>query len=216
MTAAERAPRFSGIGGHHSHRTKTTEWLTPPEIIEALGGAATFALDPCASEVRPLETARRCFTKADNGLLQRWEGPVWLNPPYGADVGAWLSRLADLGDGIALVFARTETASFVRHVFARASGILFVAGRINFLVGQPWVDNLTGRRYEVGERAPRNSGAPSVLCSYGQGCLQRLRDAVDAPTYVDGELAAWRPGRIPGTLVERANGPADPSAWTLI
>jgi hypothetical protein len=38
-------------GGHD-------EWLTPPEIVKALG---TFDLDPCAPAVRPWDTAKRHF-----------------------------------------------------------------------------------------------------------------------------------------------------------
>jgi hypothetical protein len=33
----ETAPSFAGIGGHHSHKAGTVEWLTPPRIIAALG-----------------------------------------------------------------------------------------------------------------------------------------------------------------------------------
>ena len=32
------APLFAGIGGHQSARSRTDEWLTPPEVIAALGG----------------------------------------------------------------------------------------------------------------------------------------------------------------------------------
>lgn len=34
------------MGSHQSARAKTTTWLTPPELIQALG---PFDLDPCAS-----------------------------------------------------------------------------------------------------------------------------------------------------------------------
>ena len=149
------APLFAGIGGHHSARSRTDEWYTPPEIIAALGGADSFDLDPCAPPVQPFPTARRTFTKADNGLLQAWDGRVWLNPPYSSDViGQWLGRMAGHGIGTALIFARTETDAFFRFVWERTHALLFLRGRINFYLPD-------------GTRAKKNSGAPSVLCAYG-------------------------------------------------
>lgn len=51
-------------GGHD-------EWLTPPEIIKALGA---FDLDPCAPVVRPWGTAARHYTVQDDGLALPAEG----------------------------------------------------------------------------------------------------------------------------------------------
>jgi len=42
------------------------EWLTPPEIVYALG---VFNLDPCSPKDRPGPTATNHFTVNDNGLL---------------------------------------------------------------------------------------------------------------------------------------------------
>lgn len=150
------APLFAGIGGHQSARSRTDEWLTPPSIIDALGGASSFDLDPCSPIERPWPTARRHLTIEDNGLIQRWEGRVWLNPPYSSTViGAWLGRMAEHDCGVALIFARTETDAFFRFVWESASGLLFIRGRLNF-------------HLVTGERAIANSGAPSVLCAYGR------------------------------------------------
>ncbi|MDR0672754.1 MAG: phage N-6-adenine-methyltransferase [Zoogloeaceae bacterium] len=55
----------------------THDWLTPPEILDALG---EFDLDPCASEFQPWRTAKKQFTIRDNGLTREWEGRVWCNP----------------------------------------------------------------------------------------------------------------------------------------
>ena len=153
---SDKHPRFAGIGGHHSPLARTDEWLTPPAITEALGGADSFDLDPCSPIVRPWSTARRHLTVEDNGLMQSWRGRVWLNPPYSSSViGTWMGRMADHGRGVALIFARTETDVFFRSVWERASALLFMRGRINF-------------HYVDGSRAKANSGAPSVLCAYGR------------------------------------------------
>lgn len=147
--------RFSGIGGHHSNRPQTVEWLTPPAILDALGGAASFDLDPATPEVQPWPTARHRFTKADDGLGQDWFGRVWMNPPYtNGIIGRWLEKLAAHGRGTTIIFARTETDAFFRHVWERASALLFLRGRLNF-------------HYPDGTRAKANSGAPTVLCAYG-------------------------------------------------
>lgn len=146
-----------GIGGHHSAKARSEDWITPKDVIEALGGAQSFDLDPCAAVGQPWPTARASFTIKDNGLLQRWHGRVWLNPPYSTDkIGKFMGRLAAYGRGTALVFARTETAWFFDEVWARATALLFMkTPRLHF------------HRVD-GSRAPHNCGAPTVLCAYGQ------------------------------------------------
>jgi hypothetical protein len=141
-----------GVGGHQQpHRGKTDDWLTPPEVVAALGH---FDLDPACPPSMPWPTADRMLTPADDGFNSDWSGRVWLNPPYGPETGRWLWRLADHGDGVALVFARTETADFFRCVWDRADAVLFLKGRLHF-------------HDRNGVRAKFNSGAPSVLVAYG-------------------------------------------------
>lgn len=99
-----------GIGGHQrGYEGRGNEWLTPPEVLSALG---EFDLDPCSPVSHPWDTARSHYTVEDDGLSQEWFGRVWLNPPYGQSTGRWLHRLSLHGNGIALIFARTETAMF--------------------------------------------------------------------------------------------------------
>lgn len=109
-----------GIGGHHSHAAGKDEWLTPPEMLARLGH---FDLDLCAPVLsrRPWSTADRHFTIEDNGLSLGWHGRVWCNPPYGAAAAQWLARLSDHGNGIALIFARTETRMFFEHVWNKVA-----------------------------------------------------------------------------------------------
>ncbi len=147
--------------GHHETAPagKTNEWLTPPEIIRALG---PFDLDPCSPVHRPWDTARVHYSTRDNGLAQKWAGRVWLNPPYGPHMKDWLERLADHANGIALVFARTETAWFYSHGWSRADSLLFLRGRLRF------------HRVD-GSRANAFAGAPSVLLAYGQQNVDALR-----------------------------------------
>lgn len=126
------------------------QWLTPPEIVKSLG---EFDLDPCAPIVRPWPTAKEHFTIVDNGLRKIWTGRIWMNPPYGNETGRWMARMADHNNGIALIFARTETNTFFDYIWPKASAILFLKGRISFC-------HVSGKR-----GGP--AGAPSCLVAYG-------------------------------------------------
>lgn len=149
-----------GIGGHErGYRGGTDEWLTPPEIVRCLG---PFELDPCSPINRPWPTAHVHYTALDDGLSQPWSGRVWLNPPYGPETGRWLRRLAEHGDGIALVFARTETQMLHRWAWDEADAMLFLRGRLCFYTA-------------AGAPAAGNAGGPSVLIAYGHANAERLR-----------------------------------------
>lgn len=130
----------------------TDDWQTPPEIVQALG---LFDLDPSASMNQIFQTAATMWTIEDQGFLRVWFGRVWLNPPYGNYTQLWVRRLSEHGNGIALVYGRTDTDWFHRYVFARASGIFFFHGRISFIRPD-------------GSRPIHNAGGPSVLVAYGR------------------------------------------------
>ena len=147
------------IGSHQSAHMISDVWLTPPAIINAL---KPFDLDPCSPKHPPWNIADKWFSEEDNGLLQSWFGFVWCNPPYSRQIERWLERMAMHNNGIALIFARTETKAFVRYVWGCASSALFIEGRLHF-------------HYENGERAKANSGAPSVLIGYGKEAENRLK-----------------------------------------
>ena len=151
------------MGSHQSSRAATTTWLTPRPIIEALG---TFDLDPCsAPDPARWPTALAHYTWPEhNGMALPWRGRVWLNPPYGAEADAWMRKMAEHGRGTALIFARTETEMFFRHVWERADALLFLRGRLHF-------------HHADGRRSKANSGAPSVLIAYGRRDAEALLDS---------------------------------------
>lgn len=142
-----------------------------------------------------------------DGLALEWCGRVWLNPPYtSTEIGAWLQKLAGHGLGTALIFARTETAAFHAHVWQRASGLLFLAGRLHF-------------HDAAGVRARANAGAPSVLCAYGAEDMDRLACASLAGAFVPLRFArfivvagldlSW--SEVVRTWLERQRGPVSVS-----
>lgn len=147
---------------HESTHNKSVEWYTPPEIFEALD--LTFDLDPCSpGQGKSFVPARRHYTAADDGLSSPWTGRVFCNPPYGSQTGVWLERLAEHGDGIALVFARTDVLWFQKHA-VRADLICFVSSRVKFFKG----DTVT---------RGGTPGAGSMLLAYGPSNVAALRGA---------------------------------------
>lgn len=176
------APLFAGIGGHHKPRPgRTDSWITPKAIIDALGGADSFDLDPCACTPQPWPCARASFTIGDNGLKQRWWGRVWMNPPYSTVLLArFMARLAEHGTGTALIFARTDTDAFHRYGFERASAALYLRGRICF-------HRPDGSLILRPSGAAANAGGPSVLLAYGARDMDAL-----AASGLEGHFEAWR------------------------
>jgi hypothetical protein len=83
----------------------------------------------------------------------------------------WQRLVESAGNGIALIFARTETADFHAQVWEKAAAILFLRGRIHF-------------HYPDGTQAKANAGAPSVLVAYGDRMAMRLRTTGLAGHYV--------------------------------
>lgn len=136
----------------HQHNGGHDEWLTPPEILAPLGW---FDLDPCAPITRPWDTAAQHYDNRVDGLSCDWFGRVWCNPPFGREAIKWLRKMAQHGNGIALIPARTETAMFYECVWGVATGVCFIRGRPHF-------------HYVDGTRAPFNSGAPIVLVAYSE------------------------------------------------
>lgn len=165
------------MGSHQSAKMVTDVWLTPPAIIKSLG---EFDLDPCSPVNRPWDTAKHHYTVEDDGLKQPWFGRVWMNPPYGSEAAKWLKRLVEHANGIALIFARTETEMFFEHVWRKASSLLFIEGRLHFHVAEDTEFKRTDKPsvfVKRGEATPANSGAPSVLIAYGNKNVDALADS---------------------------------------
>ena len=87
--------------------------------------------------------------------LVRGGGRVWLNPPYGAEARLWLARLAEHGDGIALIPPRLGAKWFHEVVLDTFDSMLFHKGRIAFL------DPSTGLPV-------KGNNADSVFVAYGE------------------------------------------------
>lgn len=77
-----------------SERLDTDIWGTPQWVLDlARGVMGSIDLDPCTQAHNPTK-ADQFFTKADDGLKQKWHGRVWLNPPYSQPL-PWIRTLTD-------------------------------------------------------------------------------------------------------------------------
>lgn len=142
-------------------RSKNTsdEWYTPPSIFNELGH---FDLDPCAARKPLWKIADTNYTADDDGLSKPWFGRVWLNPPYSRPLlERFVNRLADHGNGIALVFNRCDCKLFHDVIFKKADGILFLKGRVKF--------------YSQDGRQNGPAGCGSVLVAFGKENAEILR-----------------------------------------
>lgn len=135
------------------------EWYTPREILDALG---PFDLDPCAPEKPLWKTAERMVDKDEDGLSVQWEGRVWCNPPYSKPLlHEFCRRMAEHGDGVLLVFARTDNADF-QEMARRADAVLLLRKRIRFV--RP--DGTRGRA----------AGCGSALFAFGKDNVRALEE----------------------------------------
>lgn len=153
------------LGFAHEANSKGSgrdEWYTPPRIFEAMG--VRFDLDVCSpgAEVVPWIPAARHLTIEDDGLRSKWQGFVWMNPPYGDAAATWAEKFAHHKNGVALTFSRTDTAWFQKCVL-KADALLFLAGRLRFV---------PGRNQKEG-----GAGAGSLLFAYGEQGVAALQNA---------------------------------------
>jgi hypothetical protein len=156
--------------GIHSkpNRGDTDEWLTPPDLIDALG---PFDLDPCAHPQQFYRTASRMISPPNDGLAAAWDGLVWLNPPF-SQMRKWLPKLVASGNGIALAAARTEVERwFWPYIWEAADAVLFLRGRLYF--------------HRPDGSTEGNAGHGSVLAAYGQLAKDRLKAAAGLGRFLD-------------------------------
>lgn len=110
------------------------EWATPQELFDRLNKIFRFNLDAAAT----LENAKcnEFYTKEENGLSRPWHGNVWLNPPYGRQIGAWVKKAyeevmqGEASSVVLLLPARTDTTWY--HEYCAKGIVIFLRGRLRF------------------------------------------------------------------------------------
>ena len=126
---------FTGAGNSSVHHG----WETPPELVAALESVfGRFDLDPCAASAdanRARVKARVRLTVSDNGLTVPWRGRVFVNPPYGRQLGPWVAKCAEESARgavvVGLVPARTDTRWWHMQI-AGAADVFMLRGRLRF------------------------------------------------------------------------------------
>ena len=114
--------------------SNTPEWSTPQDLFDQLNNEFHFTMDVCATKDNA--KCKRYWTKEDDGLTQEWDSCCFMNPPYGREIGKWVSKAnltANMGGVVvALLPARTDTKWFHDHIYDEGYEIRFIKGRLKF------------------------------------------------------------------------------------
>lgn len=108
------------------------DWRTPHALYAELNKEFHFDLDPCGDQSHPL--APHTFTTI--GLDRPWFGNVFMNPPYGREIGKWLEKATKevkAGNAnvvVCLIPSRTDTRWW--HDYVMKGEIRFIKGRLHF------------------------------------------------------------------------------------
>lgn len=115
-------------------KSQSTEWETPQAFFDELDEEFHFRLDVCATAENA--KCKRFFSPEQDGLMQKWDGVCWMNPPYGTGIRKWVLKAYESTSCthavvVGLLPARTDTRWFHEYVYGKAE-IRFVKGRLKF------------------------------------------------------------------------------------
>jgi hypothetical protein len=168
ISYSELTPWSEANNVHFS--SESVEWYTPPEIIERVRTTlGEISLDPAScDEAQRVVNAICHLTQKQNGLSGNWSGKVFLNPPYGKEIGKWIEKLVAeyeakaISEAIALVPARTDTEWFQKIA---PYTLCLVKGRLKFWNSQGEADN--------------NASFPSAVVYLGKSNLKFVENFSD-------------------------------------
>ncbi len=122
------------------------DWATPVPLFNAVNEEFCFSMDAAADA-----SNTKCdlfLSESDDALGVSWANhlsnhgvdpataAVWLNPPYGRGVGAWLQKViaesCHIQSIVVLVMVRSDTKWWVDYAM-RADEIRLIAGRVRFV-----------------------------------------------------------------------------------
>ena len=99
------------------------DWETPVEVYQTLNAEFGFDFDPCPPN------------PGFDGLAVDWGSSNFVNPPYGRQIGKWISKgYAEHKKGKIVVFlipSRTDTRWWHDYIM-KATEIRFIRGRLKF------------------------------------------------------------------------------------
>ena len=116
--------------------SKTDEWETPQWLYDELNKEFKFKLDAACNH-KNCKCDRGLFVERFDGLQEEWqrEESIWLNPPYGKEIGKWIKKAYKESQKgctvVCLLPARTDTKWFHEYIYGKAE-IRFIKGRLKF------------------------------------------------------------------------------------
>jgi len=125
---------MNAMAVHYS--SEKMDWTTPRDFWQALDDEFHFTLDAAASPENAL--CPRFYTEESDGLSQDWQSEVvWVNPPYGRQIGRWIQKAAEEAEQgavvVMLIPARTDTRAWHQYIFPNPlASVRFVPGRLKF------------------------------------------------------------------------------------
>jgi DNA N-6-adenine-methyltransferase (Dam) len=137
------------------------EYLTPAWLFDLM--AVDFDLDVCTPpDGVPWIPAAKVWSKSDNGLIQPWQGRVWMNPPY-SNSAPWVRRFIQHRNGIALL----------QHCRSHWHGQLWASADA---LADPNAGTPNGNLFQfVKDGRLTNVYMPVVLAAYGTECVDAVR-----------------------------------------
>lgn len=112
--------------------SETDQWATPLHFFELLNKEFNFELDVCADEFNAKTS--KFYNEEMDGLKQEWSGIVWMNPPYGREIGKWVKKAYESSlqgaTVVCLLPSRTDTKWW--HDYCMHGEIRLVKGRLKF------------------------------------------------------------------------------------
>lgn len=117
------------------------DWETPDSVLNIVRSFCRHGieLDVCTGDHNPTG-AERFYTETTDGLSQEWGELkvghlLWMNPPYGRQVGVWMKKWVSFepkfAHALALVAARTSNGWF-QDALEKSNAVCFIRGRLAF------------------------------------------------------------------------------------
>lgn len=132
--------------------TGLQEWYTPPDIIESarlVMGA--IDLDPASHPTAQKSIrATKYYTANDDGLSHKWEGRVWMNPPYSQPlIEHFCNKLVlDLESKVTAAISLTNNGTetvWGQTLLGACRAACFPSGRVQFWSGREFATPLQGQ-----------------------------------------------------------------------
>ena len=169
---------------HLNRRTGQVEWHTPTELVDPIRFVlGAIDLDPASSAAANQRIrATTYYTREMDGLLYRWGGGVFLNPPYTRGViDKFIAKLIADENHIRAWVTLTNNSTDTRwgqQLLLHADWVCFLRGRVRFLQanGERLKHSLQGQMIALGSGGDAGVESRFVDCFSELGvCFRAAR-----------------------------------------